>query len=40
MDSEILDLKQQRDKFLHCFKKSKKDEDYKSYCKLRNMVQR
>ena len=40
MDSEILDLIHQKDKFLHCFKKSKKEEDYKSYCKLRNMVQR
>ena len=40
MDSEILDLIQQRDKLFQCFKKSGKDDDYNSFCKLRNKVQR
>ena len=40
MSAEILDLIKSRDKFLYKFKKHNKQEDFKSYCKLRNKVQR
>jgi hypothetical protein len=40
MDSKILDLIRQRYHLLCCFNKSKKDDDYKNYCKARYIVQR
>ena len=40
MDSYILDLIRERDRFLYTFKKHRNEEDYKKFSKLRNLVQR
>ena len=40
MSGEVLDLISQRDTFLYTFKKHNLQDDYRSYCKLRNRVQK